>query len=182
MACVALAAFLDSRLILVDPPVVDRSGLFRLFAHVAALRMSRAARARVDERASATSDASGLAPAPSEPPSEDALVGLLEARERQQSTLLTEGVAFPHAIAPGMPRTLVGAARFSTPLPYQPDRPPIRLCFVLFGDSGTPWVHVRTLARLARLVHDPQSRARLEAASSDEELLSLLRAEDDAHG
>lgn len=95
--------------------------------------------------------------------------------------MLTEGIAFPHAIGEGIPTTLVGVARLDPPLPYDDRHQPITLCFALFGDSATPSVHVRTMARLARIVSDPAARSRLEAAASPRDLLETLRQQDSAH-
>lgn len=154
----AVEPFLAPSLVIASPPVATRSELFAMFAQ-------RAARKLRDPALPA-----------------DRLAELLEARERQQATAVPEGIAFPHVIDAAVPATLLGAALLRPSLEYCAGVPPVGLCFVLFGSSATPWVHVRTLARLARLVHQPEARERIMAAHDDAELLARLLQEDRSHG
>jgi len=153
----ALSPLLHRKLAFVAPAVQDRASLLGLFARRAAALLNLAPSGGLDSAK---------------------LVELLEAREALQSTVLTEGIAFPHAIGEGLSPPLLGVARLEPPLRYDPLRSPIVLCFALFGDSATPAAHVRTLARLARIVNDLDSRARLLAAATPGELLQTLRDED----
>lgn len=155
----ALSPFLRRKLAFVAPEVKERADLLGLFARRAAALLESDARRDF---------------APSR------LIELLEARESLQSTVLAEGVAFPHAIGEGLTPPLVGVATLSPPLRYDEAHGPIDLCFALFGDSRAPAVHVRTLARLARIVSDPACRARLLGAAAPGELLQIMR-DADAH-
>lgn len=145
-------------MVVVQPQVATRAELLALFAQ-------RAARKIRD---------------PSLPA--ERIAELLEARERQQATAVPEGIAFPHVIDASVRATLVGAALLRPALRYCDGAAPVALCFVLLGSSATPWVHVRTLARLARLVHQPDARDRITSARDDADLLARLVAEDRAHG
>ena len=112
--------------------------------------------------------------------SADALLESLRARESQRSTGTAEGVAFPHALIPGLPRSLVVVIHARGAVPFDAHR--CDLIFAMFGDADHPWEHVRLLARLARLTATPEARDRLRAASDDEALLAAIQAEDEAHG
>lgn len=108
------------------------------------------------------------------------LLEALQAREVQRSTGTAEGVAFPHALVPGLPRSLVVVIHARTGVPFDAHR--CDLIFAMFGDATQPWEHVRLLARLARLTATPEARDRLRAAETNEALRTAIQAEDEAHG
>ena len=111
------------------------------------------------------------------------LTGRLLKREESAPTGTIEGVAFPHVLSEDIGDTVVIVAlapsgvQFSGPAGGQCD-----LIFAMFGNAAQPWNHVRLLARMARLLHTEDSRKRLRAASTPQELLAALLAEDRAHG
>lgn len=110
----------------------------------------------------------------------DALLGLLLGREAQSPTGTPEGVAFPHAMVPGLATSLVVVIRTGQPIEFGPGRP-CNLVFAMFGDAEKPWEHVRLLARLARLTGRPDARDRLRAATDDASLYAMIQAEDAAN-
>jgi len=111
-----------------------------------------------------------------------ALLRHLLAREKQSPTSTPEGVAFPHALAPDIDRTLVAAARVKSGVDFGvPSHPPADLILCMFGNSDEPWEHVRILARLARLVHTDEARDRLRTADDPDRLYALLLDEDRSH-
>ncbi len=115
----------------------------------------------------------------------DDVVAKLEERELAYSTATPEGVAFPHALIPDFEQTLVVPCLVKTPIPWKDgddDGPSQTLVFVMIGAANRPWEHVRLLARLARIVRADQALDRIRGASSADELLELLIAEDRAHG
>lgn len=112
--------------------------------------------------------------------SETAILAALQAREAQRSTGTPDGVAFPHALLPGMPRSLVVVIRTRSVVYFDHSR--CDLIFAMFGDAEQPWEHVRLLARLARLTATPEARDRLRAADTNEALRAAIQAEDEAHG
>ncbi|HMN95788.1 MAG TPA: PTS sugar transporter subunit IIA [Phycisphaerales bacterium] len=155
----SIEPFLLRSLTMVAPPAGTRGELFRLFA-------ARAAR-RFRGREGA--------------PDAERLLELLERRERELPTVAPEGIAFPHAIDEAIPESLIGAALLRPPVNFADAGPPVRLSFVLFGSGATPIVHVRTLARLARIAHDEVGRRRLVEASDDADLHRRILEEDLKH-
>ena len=104
-------------------------------------------------------------------------------RENQSPTSTREAVAFPHAVAPEIDRTLIGVARSKDGVDFGVDgHPPATLVFCMFGCSKDPWEHVRLLARLARIVHTPEARHRLREAPDADALYNQLLEEDRSHG
>ncbi len=108
------------------------------------------------------------------------LLAALEAREQQSPTGTPEGVAFPHAVLPGLPRSAVVAIRTSTAIEFGPGRP-CDLILAMFGDSNQPWDHVRLLARLARITAPVPARERLRQAVDGNALRAVILAEDQAN-
>ena len=108
------------------------------------------------------------------------LLAALEAREDQAPTGTPEGVAFPHAVLPGLPRSVVVAIRLGSPVEFGTNRP-CDLVFAMFGDANQPWHHVRLLARLARITGPVDARSRLRAATTGDDLRAAILAEDAAN-
>lgn len=115
--------------------------------------------------------------------SEASLLDSLRSRESQMPTSTPEGVAFPHALLPGTPETVIVVARLAPGVAMgAPDHPEADIVFCMFGNSEKPWDHVRLLARIARLVRAEGALERLRRAGSAEDLCSALVEEDRAHG
>ncbi len=113
---------------------------------------------------------------------ENVLQQFLIDREMQMPTSTPDGVAFPHALAPQVERTMVVAARVVEGVDFGvTGHPPCDLILCLFGTSENPWEHVRLLARLARLVHTESSRTNLRAAVDADDLYQRLLDEDRSH-
>ena len=154
----ALAPYLISEGILILDPASDANGVLAKAADIAAAAMAQ----------SGASISGGT------------LLEALQAREAQRSTGTPEGVAFPHALLAGLPRSLVVVIRTKNAVPFDGQR--CDLIFAMFGDAEQPWDHVRLLARLARLTATPEARDRLRSAQTDDALRTAIQAEDDAHG
>ena len=108
------------------------------------------------------------------------LLKALVAREAQAATGTPEGIAFPHAMVPGLPESKVVVIRIENPVEFGPGCR-CDLVFAMFGDANQPWEHVRLLARLARITNRPDSRDRLRAAPDPATLLAALQKEDAAN-
>lgn len=148
--------FLSADLVHCRPAVATRNALFELLAATAVRHLE------------------------SVEPAE--LLRLLLAREEQCPTVTPEGVAFPHALGPGISRTLVTVTTLDPAVPFDPSLPPASIVFGLFGSSSTPWEHVRLLARLARIAASPATRRRLREAADEAVMLEIMREEDRLHG
>ncbi|MGC4069301.1 MAG: PTS sugar transporter subunit IIA [Polyangiaceae bacterium] len=92
---------------------------------------------------------------------------LLLEREKLQSTGIGDSVAIPHAStddAPGQAAALVvcpGGIEFEAI-----DGAPVRIIFGVIGPRRATGEHLRTLARISRLLRDPATRSKLIASPS----------------
>ncbi|MAE62074.1 MAG: hypothetical protein CMJ49_12040 [Planctomycetaceae bacterium] len=110
-----------------------------------------------------------------------ALLAALTARERQRPTSTPEGVAFPHAIAEGVTESHVAVVLLGEAVEFDTVRHErCDVVFVLVGPPDAGWLHVRTLARLARICH-AGGADRLRLATDDADLYRLLIEEDQRH-
>ena len=107
--------------------------------------------------------------------SADTLYQALLAREQLHTTALDCGVAAPHATLEGVPQPVVLIATAAAPIGFGPARnEPVRLLFVLLSPPAQAGLHIRLLARIARIVRRPGLVEQLTDATSPAELLAHL--------
>jgi len=109
----------------------------------------------------------------------DAVLRLLSARERLQSTGIGDGVAIPHASADSA--TTQAGALLLCPcgVPFESiDGYPARIVFGVVGPRRATGEHLRTLARISRLLRDAGTRARLIESPTAEEALTIVAQQD----
>lgn len=112
-----------------------------------------------------------------------ALESALAARESHMPTSTPEGVAFPHAMYDGAPKTFVATVVLRKGVNFGSDKhPDSDVVFALVGAPESAWQHVSLLARLARICHAPGALKSLRAAADAEDLYQRLLAEDARHG
>ncbi len=98
----------------------------------------------------------------------------LRMRERIRPTALPGGVAVPHAIVRGLPNTLVVPMLVRQGVQFDPLESPSTVIIGLFGNADQPWHHVKILARLAKIAHDPGALAHIRAATTHADLVMRL--------
>lgn len=100
--------------------------------------------------------------------------GLL-AREKLGSTAMGGGVAIPHARLPGL-KTIVGLfARLEKPADFEAvDGQGVDLVFVLLAPEESGADHLRALARVSRLLRDPELRRKLRDTAEGGALYALI--------
>lgn len=103
--------------------------------------------------------------------------GLLE-REAAGSTGVGEGVAIPHARIDGIDRVRAVVVRLDTPVAFDAlDDKPVDLLVALFAPRDASAQHLRALARVARLLRQPETRTALRQARSADAIHVLLTQE-----
>ncbi|ACY16759.1 cation:proton antiporter [Haliangium ochraceum] len=96
-------------------------------------------------------------------------------RERSMPTALGSGVAIPHAYCPSAEHSRCYVANVPAGIDANtPDSEPIHLVFLVLSPVGKAEDHLRSLASIARLVHDRSYVSFLERQGSSEELLSRI--------
>lgn len=107
--------------------------------------------------------------------SADAIYNALLAREQAHTTALDCGVATPHATLEDVPEPVVLIATAAEPIGFGPDRDEsVRLLFVLLSPPAQAGLHIRLLARIARVVRRPGLIEQLVEATTPAELLARL--------
>jgi PTS system nitrogen regulatory IIA component len=106
--------------------------------------------------------------------SEQVLDALLE-REAAGSTGVGHGVAVPHARLEGLDRMRAVFIRLEQPVAFEAvDDQPVDLMFALFAPKGASSEHLRALARVSRLLRQPEIREQLRQAKTAEAIHLLL--------
>ena len=145
-----IAALLRAGEILLDPEARSREALLATLASALAARAGRAA---------------------------DAELFTARVREREElaSTGVGDGVAFPHAEIEGLPGPLLGFARLEQGIDCDaPDGRPVRLVFLLLMPPREYDRQLQILSAMARLMTQPEVRARLLSARSSHDVLDVL--------
>ncbi len=103
----------------------------------------------------------------------------LLAREHLGSTGIGDGVAIPHGKLPGISELLICMARCPQGIEFNAiDGKEVRLMFVLVAPAGATGMHLKALARMARMIRNPNFRSALMSAQSQAELYNIIMNED----
>jgi mannitol/fructose-specific phosphotransferase system IIA component (Ntr-type) len=106
---------------------------------------------------------------------EVALAELIK-RERFSSTGIGTGVAVPHLYLPEVDRMIVALARIPDGLDFDSvDGLPVRIALLLIGPRSDENMHLRLLARIARLLSYKSFHRRLLEADGATEIVSIFR-------
>jgi nitrogen PTS system EIIA component len=90
------------------------------------------------------------------------ILAALNQREKLGTTGIGEGIAIPHARVGKLARMTGFFARMATPVDYDAlDDAPIDLVFLLLAPEEANTAQLKALARIARLLRDPEVCARL---------------------
>jgi len=109
-------------------------------------------------------------------PALDEIVAAVEDRERQVSTAMGGGLAVPHGRTDLVSELRLSAGLVNDVRDYlAPDDRPVEVVFLVLTPSAASGQHVKVLARIARLMHKPESRAALVAARDAGEFVDAIR-------
>jgi len=104
---------------------------------------------------------------------------VLSERERLQSTGVGGGVAIPHGAIDRLDRLIGAVLLCPTPIDFDAiDSAPVSILFAVVGPKRATGEHLKTLARVSRLLRDEGFRARLLAAPSGGVAYDLIAAEE----
>jgi PTS system nitrogen regulatory IIA component len=110
------------------------------------------------------------------------LAARLLARESEQTTGIGHGLALPHATVAGLDDTVIAVGRTKSALDFAAlDAEPVDLFFLVLSPPERTGLHLRVLARLARIIDEGPTLARLRATGGAEELYQQLLREDARH-
>jgi PTS system nitrogen regulatory IIA component len=104
------------------------------------------------------------------------ILAALEQREKLGTTGIGLGIAIPHARVAGLDRLTGFFIRLATPIEYDAlDDAPVDLVFLLVAPEAASTLQLKALARIARLLRDPELGARLRTEPTPGEVHELLR-------
>ncbi len=96
-------------------------------------------------------------------------------RERLGSTGVGNGIAIPHGKLAGVTRITGIFARLETPVDFEAlDDQPVDLVFLLLAPEGAGADHLKALSRIARVLRDPDTLAKIRATSDADAIHTLL--------
>ena len=108
-------------------------------------------------------------------PDAEAFLAEVRAREEVQSTLMSRGVAFPHARTNTVSDIVLGIGRSRDGVPFGPAGELAHLLFVVAVPQRRASDYLACVGALARLARDEQTRAALDRAETPVEFVELLR-------
>jgi PTS system nitrogen regulatory IIA component len=113
--------------------------------------------------------------APAAGASREDVQALLAERERLQSTGIGDGVAIPHSSLDSAERQAAALLLIPTGVAFKAiDGAPVRIVFGVVGPKRATGEHLRTLARISRLLRDEQTRIGLLESESAEAAFELI--------
>jgi len=100
---------------------------------------------------------------------------ILMQREKLGSTGVGNGIAIPHGKLPKLSNLFGLFARLERPVDFEAlDGQPVDLVFLLLAPEGAGADHLKALARVARLLRDPDIARKLRESRDAEALYSVL--------
>ena len=106
----------------------------------------------------------------------ETILAAIEQREKLGTTGIGDGIAIPHARLPGLDRLTGFFVRLAQPIEYDAlDDAPVDLVFLLVAPEAASTLQLKALARIARLLRDPELGARLRTEPEPAQIFELLR-------
>jgi PTS system nitrogen regulatory IIA component len=103
-------------------------------------------------------------------------------RERLGSTGIGQGIAIPHGKLPKVEKLFGVFARLERPIDFESlDGEPVDLMFVLIAPESAGADHLKALARVARVLREPSTTAKLRAARDRDALFAVLTQTPTSH-
>jgi len=106
---------------------------------------------------------------------ERAVFDVLLERERLGTTGVGNGIAIPHGKLADLNRLYGLFARLEKPIDFDSvDEQPVDLIFLLLAPEGAGADHLKALARVSRLLRDPQICQKVRGSDSAEAIYALI--------
>ena len=110
----------------------------------------------------------------------EAMLHVLLERERLGSTGIGDGIAIPHGKVPGLDEMVVSFGRSREGIEFEAmDGNPVHLFFLLMAPENSAGQHLKALAKISRMLKDPNFRKNLLNAKMHEDLFRIIAEKDD---
>ncbi len=108
------------------------------------------------------------------------LMKVLLERERLGSTGIGDGIAIPHGKLKDIDELVLSFGRSPEGIDFESmDGKPVHLFFLLVAPEACSGIHLRALAKIARLLKNGAVRKRLGQVANREEIFSIIQQEDE---
>jgi len=108
------------------------------------------------------------------------ILKVLQERERLGSTGIGEGVAIPHGKLKEIDRLLISFGRSTSGVEFDSmDGKPAKLFFLLLAPEESVGIHLKTLARISKLLKSSAVRRRLLDAEGSEDIYRVIGEEEE---
>ncbi|MCU0573158.1 MAG: PTS sugar transporter subunit IIA [Syntrophobacteraceae bacterium] len=108
------------------------------------------------------------------------LMRVLLERERLGSTGIGDGIAIPHGKLKDLDQLALSFGKSTRGVDFESmDGKPVHLFFLLVAPESCAGIHLRALAKIARLLKNGMVRKRLGGVSTREEVYSVIQQEDE---
>lgn len=108
------------------------------------------------------------------------LMRVLLERERLGSTGIGDGIAIPHGKLKDLDQLALSFGKSSSGIDFDSmDGKPVHLFFLLVAPESCAGIHLRALAKIARLLKNGVVRKKLGSVSSRDEVYSVIQQEDE---
>lgn len=105
----------------------------------------------------------------------EAVAAEVVAREELATTGIGDGIAIPHCLSSSVTGTAIAFGRKVPGARFDAvDKQPVQLFFLMVGLPGAHNEHLRLLSKLARYLHDTDTRAGLLAAQSPADIVAVF--------
>jgi PTS system nitrogen regulatory IIA component len=110
----------------------------------------------------------------------DRLMKVLLERERLGSTGIGDGIAIPHGKLNDISDLVLSFGRSIEGIDFESmDGKPVHLFFLLVAPEACAGIHLRALAKIARLLKNGTVRKRLAKVDNREDIFSIIQQEDE---
>lgn len=110
----------------------------------------------------------------------DKLMAVLLERERLGSTGIGDGIAIPHGKMRELDQLALSFGKSTQGVDFESmDGKPVHLFFLLVAPENCAGIHLRALAKIARLLKNGTVRKKLGNVQSTEEVYSVIQIEDE---
>lgn len=110
----------------------------------------------------------------------DEVFTILKEREDLGSTGIGDGIAIPHGKTKKIGTLIVAFARSHEGISFDAiDEQPVKFLFLLLAPEDSAGLHLKALAKISRMLKDPEFRKRLADAKDATELFQLIQEKDD---
>jgi len=108
------------------------------------------------------------------------LMAVLLERERLGSTGIGDGIAIPHGKLKDLDQLILSFGKSALGVDFESmDGKPVHLFFLLVAPENCTGIHLRALARIARLLKNAPVRRRLASVNTQDEAYAVIQQEDE---